>query len=548
MAEYKTPRFTGRRAAVAFAIAAMLLVAQFLILLAAHVEIDTATIGAQEKWQVERAKIAVEREIEGIVTDILVLARAHEFFEDTPAARTKLATEFEAFIKHRKKYTRAQFFDLNGTRAVDIGRKAVAQFDSFATTTLREAELTQLHALGKNRVSLQTVTSAVVAPGEPKAALSIRLGTPIFDSRHRKTGFFLIELPAHNVIEQVGELLRRSHGEGFVLSAVGNDFGEILLHIGADSTKKRQELFASRFPDTMRNLSMGRTGRISLSSGRYLVAKVDLRQTSAPRRDLTAGHANGHSGGHAVAPPTPAPQVSVASDATVTTEGPAEALFIVTRRPSAELAGYWEHAWHHEAALVSLFFLIAVAAIGSWYFENLLVSKDAAQELSRRDPLTGLFNSRVMKEQLQHEIDVAKRHHHPIVVIYLDLDNFKAVNDNQGHKAGDLLLLAIAEALNEVVRAIDIPCRYGGDEFCILMPSTTLDQARAVCRRLIANLEPRLPLGLTLSFGIAKAGPETFSDADALVQAADSEMYRAKALSKKNPGHHISSNDRDVSK
>ena len=161
------------------------------------------------------------------------------------------------------------------------------------------------------------------------------------------------------------------------------------------------------------------------------------------------------------------------------------------------------------------------------------------QELSRRDTLTGLFNQRSFYEQLRRELSVGERNHHPISLVYLDLNNFKKLNDSQGHKAGDDLLETVGMSLTETVRDIDIACRYGGDEFCIIMPNTTLDQSDEVCRRLIAAFDSRPAQGVSFSIGIAQLGPDTFTDMDAFVKMADKQMYDAKAKSKKEPGHHI---------
>ena len=162
------------------------------------------------------------------------------------------------------------------------------------------------------------------------------------------------------------------------------------------------------------------------------------------------------------------------------------------------------------------------------------------QELSRRDTLTGLFNQRSFYEQLRRELSVAERNHHPVSLVYFDLNNFKKLNDSQGHKAGDDLLETVGKAVNETIRDIDVACRYGGDEFCIIMPNTAEDQAEEVCKRLIADFDGRPTQGVTFSVGIAQLGPETYSDMNTFVRAADEHMYVAKARSKEDPGHHIS--------
>ena len=161
------------------------------------------------------------------------------------------------------------------------------------------------------------------------------------------------------------------------------------------------------------------------------------------------------------------------------------------------------------------------------------------EELSRRDKLTGLFNQRSFYEQLRRELSVAERNQQVISLVYFDLNSFKKLNDEKGHRAGDALLEAVGKATEETVRDIDIACRYGGDEFCVIMPGTAVDQAEVVSGRLIANFDKRPTEGVSFSIGIAQLGPEKFTDMDSFVKMADKRMYEAKAKSKKDPGHHI---------
>ncbi|MEO5374181.1 MAG: GGDEF domain-containing protein [Alphaproteobacteria bacterium] len=160
-------------------------------------------------------------------------------------------------------------------------------------------------------------------------------------------------------------------------------------------------------------------------------------------------------------------------------------------------------------------------------------------ELSSRDPLTGLYNQRTFYESLRRELAVAERGQHPVSLVYFDLNGFKKVNDSEGHKTGDALLELVAATLREVVREGDWACRYGGDEFCIILPRTRTAEARGLCQRLIERFDGKPTRNVTFSLGIAETGPATFIDMNQLVRNADALMYVAKAESKINPGHHI---------
>jgi diguanylate cyclase (GGDEF)-like protein len=151
-----------------------------------------------------------------------------------------------------------------------------------------------------------------------------------------------------------------------------------------------------------------------------------------------------------------------------------------------------------------------------------------------RDPLTGLYNRRYMQEFLDRELHSARRKHRPVAVIMLDLDHFKRYNDNYGHSAGDDALAMVGETLLRSVRAEDVACRYGGEEFALILPECSLQQAtvraEAIRKRLREySVQPdrKLKDGLTVSIGVA-AFDETTDRVDLLLKFADDALYQAK--------------------
>lgn len=170
------------------------------------------------------------------------------------------------------------------------------------------------------------------------------------------------------------------------------------------------------------------------------------------------------------------------------------------------------------------------------------IVKDRTQqleELSRKDMLTGLFNQRFFYDQIRLEIARAERGQQKLSLVYFDLNRFKNINDTRGHKAGDALLALVGDALRSELRQIDMAFRYGGDEFCIVMPATGSDEAEIVCRRICDNFDKRDTHSITWSIGIAEVGSGKYLDMDQLVRMADKAMYDAKSLSRERPGHHI---------
>ena len=149
------------------------------------------------------------------------------------------------------------------------------------------------------------------------------------------------------------------------------------------------------------------------------------------------------------------------------------------------------------------------------------------EEAARRDALTGLYNRRALQELLQRQFALARRQSHQISFVFIDIDNFKQINDRYGHYLGDEVLTKIGDILLEITRATDIPCRCGGDEFCVLLVDCNLDGAQKICQRLSEEFAGTFP-DFTLSIGIAATGPEEFEAPEDLMRRADDLMYAAK--------------------
>jgi len=158
------------------------------------------------------------------------------------------------------------------------------------------------------------------------------------------------------------------------------------------------------------------------------------------------------------------------------------------------------------------------------------------EELTVLDDHTGLFNSRHLKRQLESEVVRATRFGHPVSLIFFDLDHFKQVNDKHGHQAGSRVLHEVGKLLLKTLRSTDVPVRYGGDEFVILMPETSKDQAIAAARRIGGEIAATAfladgkfgPLRLTASIGVA-AFPDDAPEPEGLLKRADEAMYQVKA-------------------
>ncbi len=164
-----------------------------------------------------------------------------------------------------------------------------------------------------------------------------------------------------------------------------------------------------------------------------------------------------------------------------------------------------------------------------------LTLRETLRHQSIRDPLTGLFNRRYFEESLEREIRRARRRGMPLGVIMLDLDRFKVVNDNFGHEAGDVLLRSLGELLRRNVRGEDVACRWGGEEFAVLLPEATLEgtrgraeELREVVKELKVPYQDRVLGPITVSLGVA-VFPDQGLSGQSVLRAADAALYQSKA-------------------
>lgn len=160
--------------------------------------------------------------------------------------------------------------------------------------------------------------------------------------------------------------------------------------------------------------------------------------------------------------------------------------------------------------------------------------QERLRQQSIRDALTGLYNRRYLEESLSRELSRCERSGQPLALMMLDLDQFKVLNDAQGHEAGDTLLVEFGRLLESKCRNEDIACRYGGEEFTVILPGVDLevarqraDEIRTACEVMTISYRHRTLGGMTVSIGLAMF-PDQAADGTELQQIADAALYRAK--------------------
>ena len=168
-------------------------------------------------------------------------------------------------------------------------------------------------------------------------------------------------------------------------------------------------------------------------------------------------------------------------------------------------------------------------------YKEIETSSAQLKEFSFKDEVTGLYNRRFFSIRLEEEVSRYRRFNHPVAVVLLDLDGFKEINDELGHAAGDETLRGMAEILLKYSRGINVICRYGGDEFAVLLVETSKGGARLYADR-IRYVLPGFHFvhgrRVTASFGIASLPEDVTPAPDALIRAADEALYAAKRAGK----------------
>lgn len=176
---------------------------------------------------------------------------------------------------------------------------------------------------------------------------------------------------------------------------------------------------------------------------------------------------------------------------------------------------------------------VAVVAVAMAGLQKLRTSQAELARLVTQDVLTNVLNARAFADRLGQELERNRRYPRPLALMYMDLDDFKVINDTHGHQTGDAVLRLVADAMRTSVRTSDVVGRMGGDEFAVLMPETDAQLADAAAKRLVASLRNVFQgtPNVTASIGVV-ACTATEASTDDLLRRADQAMYDAKKAGK----------------
>ena len=364
---------------------------------------------------------------------------------------------------------------------------------------------------------------------------TLRLGMPVVDQAGHPRGIVMVNYFGRYLLDKFSDVTEA--GEGGVRVSLLNRDGYWLVAPQAGDEWGfmfgRKEHFGTRFPEAWARISAGGRGQFEDDDG--LWSFITVRPLGAGMASA-AGSPLADSGASA----------SIGADQyvwKVVSRIPPDMLMRMANRS----LGGW--------ILITLLFMGALLA-GAFVLARANQRRDAMAESLRtlnrrledkvrqrteellqqaiRDPLTSLFNRRYLDETLPREIHRALREEESLAVVMIDLDHFKRFNDQWGHEAGDIVLLGVAEALLDGLRASDIACRYGGEELLVVMPGADADEAvrritaiAAQARSVGARVMGREIEAITFSAGVATV-PEHGDSAEVLVRAADRALYMAK--------------------
>ena len=365
---------------------------------------------------------------------------------------------------------------------------------------------------------------------------TLRLGMAVVDQAGRRRGIVMVNYFGSHLLDKFSDLTEAREG-GTRVNLLNRDGYWLIAPQAADEWGfmfGRKDNFGTRFPNAWKRISAGERGQFEDGDGLWSFITV---------HPLTAGMVS------AVDSPLAdsAGSAAIAADQyvwKVVSRIPPDMLMRIGNR---NLGGWILITLLFMGTLLAGAFVLARAnqrrdtmaeslrALNRRLEEKVRQRTDELLQQAIRDPLTSLFNRRYLDETLPREISRSLREEHPLAVVMIDLDHFKRFNDQWGHEAGDIVLLGVAEALLDGLRASDIACRYGGEELLVVMPGADADEA---VRRISAIAVQARTVGaramgreidaITFSAGVATV-PEHGDSADLLIRAADRALYMAKA-------------------
>ncbi|MBB4266369.1 diguanylate cyclase [Roseospira visakhapatnamensis] len=476
-----------------------------------------------ERFAVNLQREAVARGLFQVAADVCILADQNElaaFLADGESgARAGMAREYLALSRNARIYDQIRYLD-------DAGREVVrVNANDGVPSVVPEAELQDkagryyfAEALavdpGQIYVSpldLNIERGVIEVPHKPM----IRVGTSVVDGSGRTRGVVLINFLAQTMLGGVEAAGAVSAGHAMMMNNEGYWFvtPNPPPRWGFMFPEQSDDRMPDLFPAAWDYMNKHPRGDVRTEHGLFTY------DTYFPLEGLSD-----------------CPGPSGEAETSVARHNDGYRWVLASRVPESTLAR-WRRGAIVNALIIGVPVLILLA-VGTRAVSVVVVERrrhrQHLESLARFDSLTGLANRVTFTEHLDEEVLRAKRYDRRFAVLYMDLDGFKTINDTLGHEVGDQVLIDVAAVLTETCRAVDVPARYGGDEFVVLLSEVTdVQVARGVATKVLDNVRALSWAGRAVGASIGLAlWPEDSYDAATVVRLADEAMYAAKAAGK----------------
>ncbi|MDH5485207.1 MAG: sensor domain-containing diguanylate cyclase [Gammaproteobacteria bacterium] len=452
-----------------------------------------------------------------VALDALLLASQidlQELMQGNRHSLPELQNDYQTLVRIKDFYDQARFLDETGKEIIRIQRvnnhvsitPANKLQDKSTRYYFQEGMALQPGEIFISPMDLNIENNVVEIPYKPM----IRIVTPVADRHGIKSGVIVINFNANKLLDKIAQAEAIAFGQLMLLDENGYWlYGNKTELLWAFMFKDKSKLdFSHSFPETWKELKEKSTGSLETPQGTFIVENVEydtekLQSIISLNKSTTGRH------------------------------WPIWKL--VSHIPDSLIE---EQMRDTRKLLILLYIIILITAtIGTALLTQAMLKRRTMEQEIRQlafyDSLTGLVNRQLFHEKLVLEMSHARRDKTPMALMYLDLDNFKPINDELGHDAGDFVLQEVADRLRQTLRETDTIARLGGDEFAIILPkSGSEEEISIIAQRLIDTfIDPFLPQGHECYLGISIGIDLLVNDdknADELVSQADKAMYRAK--------------------
>lgn len=489
-----------------------------------------ARLETAERYSLQLQQKILAHRFENIIADLLFLAGQNELTAllaaDTPLNRRRLGLEYQNFASAKKNYDQIRFLDNTGMETVRVnfsdGMAAIvpdqelrSQADCYYFQDAIELDPGKIFV---SPLDLNIEQGKLSTPHKPM----IRFATPIFDRYEARRGVVILSFQGDQLLGAIRESARVSQGEIMLLNSAGfwllspkpeDEWGFMLP---ARQTRR----FGTDYPEIWSQIHGSPAGLVHSDHGLFsFITLSPLSPLSLfSERTLSSTGSSTMSG-------ESGKQVK-----------PQDYYWkLVSLVPQRVLESRFQSQLNNLFMLAVILYVLST--LPAWFLAKALANRAVYQQqlyqMAHYDALTELPNRTLFLDRLHQALRNANRYKRYVSLLYVDLDDFKEVNDELGHSSGDILLRSFADRLLDCVRRSDTVSRLGGDEFAILLPETDdADHAAKVAQKIMGALSHPFNLkgverSIHASIGIS-IYPDDGDDPEKLLKNADSAMYRAK--------------------